>query len=108
MGAVREALERGVPGVLGIHVEGPFLNQRHRGIHPTARLCQVNDEWIELLASLRGGRTLAPEVAGLETVRCLHRAGVKVAIGHSKADFATAGAAFAAGASGVTHLFNGM
>lgn len=109
--AVDEAIASGVPGVLGIHIEGPFLAQPRRGIHRADKLRVLRDEDIALLSSLRNGRTLvtlAPEAATPQQIAQLVSGGVIVALGHSEADYDTARAAFAAGAVGVTHLFNAM
>ena len=63
--AVRSAIEAGVPGVLGIHIEGPFLNVARKGVHDPAKLRELGPSALGLLTSLRGGRTLvtlAPEM----------------------------------------------
>lgn len=109
--AVDTAIAAGVPGVLGIHLEGPFLAAERRGIHRADKLRTLTDADIALLTSLRRGRTLvtlAPEAAGPEQIARLVSAGVIVALGHSGADYEAARSAFAAGARGVTHLFNAM
>lgn len=109
--AVDEAIAAGMPGVLGIHIEGPFLAALRRGIHRADKLRVLRDDDIALLTSLRRGRTLitlAPEAVTSAQIAQLVAAGVVVALGHSEADYDTARAAFAAGASGVTHLFNAM
>src|SRR5262249_35711422 len=62
--AVDEAIEAHVPGVLGIHIEGPFLSNTRRGIHLASKLQLFEDSFVELLSSSRHGRTLvtvAPE-----------------------------------------------
>jgi N-acetylglucosamine-6-phosphate deacetylase len=109
--AVDEAIEAGVPGVLGIHVEGPFLNVARRGVHDAARFRRLDPEAIALLGSARHGRTLvtlAPECAAPGDIAALVAAGVVVAAGHSDADFATVRRAADEGLTGVTHLFNAM
>lgn len=109
--AVDAAIAAGVPGVLGIHIEGPFLAAPRRGIHRAEKLRTLRDEDLALLTSLKNGRTLvtlAPEAATPAQIARLVKSGVVVAVGHSEADYDTARAAFAAGASGVTHLFNAM
>lgn len=109
--AVEDAIEAGVPGVLGIHIEGPFLSERRHGIHLVEKLRPLGDELIELLTSARLGRTmvtLAPECAAPAQIARLVGAGVRVSLGHSDADYETARAALDAGATGFTHLFNAM
>lgn len=109
--AVDAAIEAGVPGVLGIHIEGPFLSPARHGIHLESKLRPLDDTLIALLTSGRRGRTLvtlAPERATPDQVARLVEAGVIVAAGHSDADYETVRAAVAAGLSGFTHLFNAM
>lgn len=109
--AVAEAIERGVPGVIGIHVEGPFLNPKKKGIHDAAKFRTPDAEAIGLLSSLRTGRslvTLAPELAPPGTVRALAERGVVVAAGHSQASYEQVQAALDEGLGGFTHLFNAM
>jgi N-acetylglucosamine-6-phosphate deacetylase len=108
---VDEAIAAGVPGVLGIHIEGPFLNEARRGVHDAARLLTLQPEWIPLLSSLRRGRTLitlAPEAASPEVLTRLIGAGVILSAGHTNASFAQIDAACRLGLRGVTHLFNAM
>lgn len=111
MRAVDAAIAAGVPGVLGIHLEGPFLAPERRGIHRADKLRRLSDADIGMLTAPRRGVTLvtlAPEAASPAQIARLVDAGVIVALGHSGADYETARAAFAAGARGVTHLFNAM
>jgi len=109
--AVDAAIERGVPGVLGIHIEGPFLSNTRRGIHLASKLQRFEDSFVEVLCSARHGRTLvtvAPECISPAQVSRLVEAGVIVAAGHSDADYEAVRAALDAGATGFTHLFNAM
>jgi N-acetylglucosamine-6-phosphate deacetylase len=114
--AVRDAISppRGgspVPGVLGVHIEGPFLNPARKGVHDPAKLRALDDAAIELLSTPTGGRTmvtLAPEMTTPESVRRLTAAGILVSAGHTNATCADVKAALAAGLRGFTHLFNAM
>ena len=109
--AVRAALEAGEPGVLGIHFEGPHLNPARRGAHDARALRPLGAGDLDLLASLRPGRTLvtlAPECVAPADIAALTARGVIVAAGHSEADAETMRAAAAHGMTGVTHLFNAM
>lgn len=109
--AVDGAILAGVPGVVGIHIEGPFLNVGKRGIHDAAKLRKIDASAIDLLSSLKHGKTLvtlAPEQAPLGTVAELVRRGVNVAAGHTLATYVQMEAAIREGLSGVTHLFNAM
>lgn len=111
MRAVEAAIDQGVPGVLGIHVEGPFIAKARKGIHDPAKFRRLDAAAIDLLTSLRRGRalvTLAPELCGTSDIAALAGAGVIVAAGHTDADHATMRAALDAGVTGFTHLFNAM
>lgn len=109
--AVDAAIAAGVPGVIGIHLEGPFLAPERKGVHDPGKFRVPDAGDLELLASLRRGRTLvtlAPERVAPEFVAALVARGVVVAAGHSAADYATTRRALAAGLSGFTHLYNAM
>jgi N-acetylglucosamine-6-phosphate deacetylase len=109
--AVRTAIAAGVPGVLGIHIEGPFLNVARKGVHDPAKLRELGPSGLGLLSSLRGGRTLvtlAPEMTTPELIEQLVAAGVVVSAGHTNASYAEIRAALAHGLTGFTHLFNAM
>ena len=109
--AVDAAISEGVPGVLGIHLEGPFISRERKGVHPARYLHAPDARELRLASSLRHGVTLltvAPECVAPDAIRELTRAGVIVALGHSNADYATASAALAVGARGFTHLYNAM
>lgn len=101
------------PRVLGAHLEGPFLATEFRGAHDAGMLRTVDAASVDLLLEAAGGTlrqiTLAPERDGaVEAIARFTDAGVVVAVGHTGADFETALAAFEAGASILTHAFNGM
>lgn len=109
--AVEAAIDQGVPGVLGVHIEGPFLNPQRKGIHDEGKFRVLDEDAIALLASLKRGKTLvtlAPERTTCETIARLARAGVVVAAGHTNARYATMRQALDHGLTGVTHLFNAM
>ena len=109
--AVEAAIAQGVPGVLGVHLEGPFLNAEKKGIHDASKFRVLDAAAIEILTSLRGGRTLvtvAPELAPPGAIRALVDRGAVVAAGHTAATYAQMQDAFAEGLSGFTHLYNAM
>jgi N-acetylglucosamine-6-phosphate deacetylase len=109
--AVDEAIDAGVPGVLGIHIEGPFLSHTRRGIHLASKLQPFDDRFVDMLCSGRNGRTLvtvAPECIAPQQIARLVEAGVIVSAGHSDANYETVRAALDAGMTGFTHLFNAM
>ena len=109
--AVQDAIEGGVPGVLGIHIEGPFLNAARKGVHDETKLRWLKEDALELLTSLRGGKTLvtlAPERTTPQIIRKLSDAGVIVSAGHTNGTYAEIRTALDHGLSGFTHLFNAM
>lgn len=109
--AVAQCLAGECPAVLGIHLEGPHLNSRYRGVHDAAYMRPLCDDAIALLSALEQGRTLvtvAPETIPVESIRQLCDAGLIVFGGHSAATYDEAQQALAAGLSGFTHLFNAM
>ncbi len=109
--AVEAAIAAGVPGVLGIHIEGPFLNPRRKGIHDAENFRALDGDAFELLTSVRRGKTLvtlAPEKTTPQAIAALAKAGVIVSAGHTDAAYGDIRAALTAGLSGFTHLFNAM
>ncbi|MBU1306933.1 MAG: N-acetylglucosamine-6-phosphate deacetylase, partial [Alphaproteobacteria bacterium] len=111
--AGKAAAEQRVPGFLGLHLEGPHLSLARKGTHDPAlirpmdaddcaRLIEARAELPNLLV------TVAAETVDPALIAALHAAGIVVSIGHSDASFAAASAAFDAGASMATHLFNAM
>jgi N-acetylglucosamine-6-phosphate deacetylase len=109
--AARGALAAGVPGVLGLHIEGPFLNVVRKGVHDAAKLRELGPSEIALLTSLGRGRTvltLAPEMTTPRIIRELSAAGVLVCAGHTNASYAQIRSALDHGLRGFTHLFNAM
>jgi N-acetylglucosamine-6-phosphate deacetylase len=106
-----EALAGVDPGVLGIHLEGPFLSTEKAGVHDRSVLRAPTADDLAMLAAPRRGvtlLTLAPERVPDGFVATLAAAGVRVALGHSMATYAQTRAAMAQGVTGFTHLFNAM
>ena len=109
--AARDAIAACVPGVLGIHIEGPFLNVERKGVHDPAKLRELDASAVGLLASLGAGRTvvtLAPEMTTPRLIGTLAAAGVIVSAGHTNATYAQIVEALQHGLRGFTHLFNAM
>jgi N-acetylglucosamine-6-phosphate deacetylase len=115
--AALEAASAAGDGVLGVHLEGPFLSPERRGTHDPRFLRVPDDQEIGRLCATaerfaRAGATmmitLAPEIVPLDAVERLSRAGAIVSIGHTAALFDEAMRAVAAGARCFTHLSNAM
>ena len=109
--AVDAAIEAGVPGVLGIHIEGPFLSSARKGIHDASNFRELDTEAFELLSSFKRGKTLvtlAPETTTPEVIHALATAGVIVSAGHTDSSFEIVQNALRSGVRGFTHLFNAM
>lgn len=110
--AVQTAIEIGVPGVLGIHIEGPFLNEERKGVHDVTKLRWLDEDALGLLTSLNGGGrtlvTLAPERTSPQIIRKLADAGVIISAGHTNGTYEEIKDALSQGLSGFTHLFNAM
>lgn len=109
------AYRRDHPGSIlaGAHLEGPFLAGSHRGAHELSHLVSPTPDLVDRLLAAGAGIlrqiTLAPELPGaLEAIRDLTAAGVRVAVGHTGAGYQQTQDAFAAGATLLTHAFNGM
>ncbi len=101
------------PDVLGSHLEGPFLALSRKGAHDPNCLVDPTPERVEALLEAADGTlrqiTLAPERAhGMEAIKRFVKAGVIPAVGHCDADYNTARAAFNAGSTLMTHMFNAM
>ncbi len=98
--------------VLGLHLEGPYLNPERRGIHDPTHIRPADTTMVERIVARGPGVvrlvTLAPEMVEEEVVEQLSRAGIVVSAGHSDATFEQALAGFERGITMVTHLFNAM
>jgi N-acetylglucosamine-6-phosphate deacetylase len=111
IGAVSTAIHEKVPGLLGIHLEGPFLSPDRKGVHNPEKFRTLDARAVALLTSLHGAKTLvtlAPEMTTPETIARLAAAGVIVAAGHTNATYDVMRAALKSGVTGFTHLFNAM
>jgi N-acetylglucosamine-6-phosphate deacetylase len=109
--AVTQAIAAKTPGLLGLHLEGPWLSDPKRGVHPSRFLRPLDDEDMALLTQKRAFPvmvTVAPEQATPAQIDALVEAGVTVSLGHTAASADEVIAAINAGASGFTHLFNAM
>jgi N-acetylglucosamine-6-phosphate deacetylase len=109
--AIRAAIAAKAPGILGIHLEGPFLATARKGAHDPGLIRPLTDGDVDVL--LDSGidtvlLTVAAENASPRQIRRLTDGGVIVSLGHSDACYEMASAAADAGARGVTHLYNAM
>jgi N-acetylglucosamine-6-phosphate deacetylase len=110
LAAAAEA-QKTVPGALGIHVEGPFIDIRRKGAHPAAFIRAMTQSDAERLIAAKAGTmvvTLAPAAVSNALIAELSRSGIIVSIGHAEATAEEAQTAFGAGARAVTHLYNAM
>ena len=109
--AMRAALAARVPGILGIHIEGPFISPERKGVHNPAFMRPMEEEDIAIMTSLTEGRTLvtlAPERNSLEAIARLAASGVLICAGHTASDYDTVMEAIRHGLRGFTHLYNAM
>ncbi|MCX4025838.1 N-acetylglucosamine-6-phosphate deacetylase [Endozoicomonas sp. SM1973] len=108
---VNEAITLNMPGILGIHLEGPFLNPQRKGAHQPGLMCQLATGVVSQLPKLTRGTmlmTLAPELTDELVIKQLITEGFILFAGHSNATEQQANAGFNAGITGVTHLYNAM
>ncbi len=101
------------PGILGLHIEGPFFAPERRGTHSASEIRRPSAEdegWLRAFCAAPYPRilTCAPEQVTLNQIRRWSGAGLRVCLGHSAASFDQGLAALEAGASGLTHVFNAM
>ncbi|EPX78272.1 N-acetylglucosamine-6-phosphate deacetylase [Litoreibacter arenae] len=109
--AVQTAITQGAPGILGVHLEGPFLSHMRPGIHDTDAIRSMDAEDLDRLTAARGGvllLTVAPENLPVGALQRLTAAGIRVFAGHTEATADQMAQAEADGLVGVTHLFNAM
>lgn len=113
---IRDYANNQPPGrarVLGIHLEGPFLNPAYKGMQPEGYIMPPDADMLSSLLELGGGLvrrvSLAPEMPGADSlIRLLRSKDVEVSIAHTGATYEQALAAVEGGARHVTHCFNAM
>ena len=109
--AIDDCLREGTPGVVGVHFEGPFLDERKSGAHDRRFLRDAKPDEVDSMLGRAGGVTLVTAAANRLGGGVLERwleAGVIVSLGHSAATFEEATDVFEHGVRGVTHLYNAM
>ena len=97
--------------ILGIHIEGPFLDPARKGAHEVQFIRAMSHSDLEWLTNLDCGEallTLAPNKVSVADIEVLAKAGIHICLGHAEATNSEALSALKAGASGFTHLFNAM
>ena len=104
---------RAAAEIVGIHLEGPFINQARRGVHPAESIARPSIEVLEKFRAAADGLvkivTVAPEIPGaLELIAKAVADGLVVAMGHTDADYDQARAAIKAGARHAAHVYNAM
>ena len=111
--ATEAAIAAGVDGIAGIHLEGPHLSVARKGAHDPSLIRPMTDDDLVTLTDAASRLpnvmvTVAPENVTNAQIRAMAQAGIIVSLGHTDADYETCIAAFDAGATCVTHLFNAM
>ncbi|WP_313252230.1 N-acetylglucosamine-6-phosphate deacetylase [Stenotrophomonas sp.] len=109
--ATRDAIAAKVPGVLGIHLEGPYIAPARKGTHDAGKFRVPDADEVRMATALDNGVTLitlAPERVPVETIRQMVANGAIVAAGHTAATYEEIRAGLDAGVSGFTHLYNAM
>jgi len=107
----RAAIAAGVPGVLGIHLEGPYLAPARKGTHDASRFRVPDAAELAMATSLDNGITLvtlAPEQVPADTIRAMVARGAIVCAGHTAGTYEQVRAGLEAGVRGFTHLYNAM
>jgi N-acetylglucosamine-6-phosphate deacetylase len=109
--AVKAARAENIPGVLGIHIEGPFLDEERKGAHEAQFIREMTEADVAQIANAGCDSimlTLAPNRVAPALIKSLAGKGVLVSLGHSEANLAEVTKALASGAQAFTHLFNAM
>lgn len=110
--AVREGIQQELAGLLGIHIEGPMINPKRKGIHKLSNIRILSDEMIEEICrddtNFTRLITLAPEMVPLKLIEKLKNAGIIIFAGHTEASPNLLEEAISAGVTGFTHLYNAM
>jgi len=108
---IAQALSISVPGIVGVHFEGPHLAHAKKGTHAEQYIRPITEREMAVYTRSDLGKvmvTLAPECVSVDQITRLTQAGVIVALGHTSCSYSQAKHALDAGASGFTHLFNAM
>jgi len=109
--ATRDAIAQQVPGILGIHLEGPYIAPARKGTHDAGKFRVPGADEVAMATSLANGvtlLTLAPEQVPADTIRAMVARGAIVVAGHTAATYEQVRTGIDAGISGFTHLYNAM
>lgn len=110
--AVKDYWQKGGEGILGLHIEGPWINPVRKGAHIESLIHSPSPEQARALLDYGKGVikmiTLAPEVCSQEVIDLVLSNGVVISAGHSNATYEEAMNSFTNGITAVTHLYNGM
>jgi len=111
--AVEKAIEQKIPGIIGIHLEGPHLSTRRKGAHEPSLIRKMDEQDLNTLISAARRLpnimvTVAPERVSTDQIATMSNAGIIVSLGHSDAGYDTCTTCFDNGATCTTHLFNAM
>lgn len=109
--ATKQAIETQLPGIRGIHFEGPYLNKSRKGVHSEEIIREVDERAVELLSQKELGvvvTTLAPESVPTSYIQTLADAGIRVCAGHTAGTYEEIRTALDHGLTGFTHLYNAM
>lgn len=105
------AMTKKMPGIIGIHFEGPHISVAKKGIHHGDKIRGITAQELAIYCRADLGQkiiTIAPETVEPAIIKVLVEHGVHVCLGHSNANYEQTSAALDAGATGFTHLFNAM
>lgn len=111
LNAVRAGIKQGLTGLLGIHLEGPVINPKRKGIHDDKLMRALDQKLFDEITSQDLGQviiTIAPELVDNAQIHALKKAGVHVFAGHTAATSEDINQALLFGLKGFTHLFNAM
>ena len=109
--SVQDAISYHVLGVLGIHLEGPFLDPARKGAHPENFIRTMTESDVQRIAAIACGSvmlTLAPNKVPARFISKLAQSGVLISMGHAEATVAEVQQALGAGARAFTHIYNAM
>jgi len=110
--SVKECLTHKTNGVLGLHIEGPFINQKKAGVHDKKYIRSFSENDLDFIRKNSQGSikmiTLSPEFVNENQIKSLKECGIIISAGHSSATYDQSIESFKWGITNVTHLFNAM